>query len=163
MRKAVCPGSFDPPTLGHLDIIVRAAGLFDHLTVAVLVNEGKSGLFTAQERMDMLSTALAGRTNITVETFSGLLADFCRVRDIDAIVKGLRVGADFEYELAMAQMNSHLAGVESIFLPTAPQWSFVASSLVKEVARLGGDVAGLVPDGVIDRIGRRLAERGRVE
>lgn len=155
MRRAVCPGSFDPPTNGHLDIIARAARLFDEVTVAVLVNPAKRGLFTVSERLTMLSEAV-GDDNVTVESFEGLLVDFCRDHDIDAIVKGLRAVSDFDSELQMAQMNARLSGVETVFVPTSPEWSFLASSLVKEVARFGGDVSGLVPSSVLSRLDERL-------
>ena len=158
MRKAVCPGSFDPPTYGHLDIIGRAATLFDHVTVGVLVNDKKVSLFSPDERIEMLQAEVADHPNVVVESFSGLLVDFCVANHIVAVVKGLRAVTDFDYELQMAQMNKSLAGIDSVFIPTSPEWSFIASSLVKEVARLGGDVSGLVPPGVLDRLTRRLAE-----
>ncbi len=159
MRKAVCPGSFDPVTNGHIDIITRAAALFDEVVVAVGVNQSKSRLFSADERMAMLEEACAGFDNVSVEGFSGLLTDFCLDREITAIVKGLRAVSDFDYELQMAQMNSSLAEVETVFIPTSPEYSFLASSLVKEVAAFGGDVSGLVPDFVLARLRTRLAER----
>ncbi len=156
MRRAVCPGSFDPPTNGHLDIVARAARLFDEVTVAVLVNPAKRGLFTVSERLTMLSEAVGDHDNVKVESFEGLLVDFCRDHDIDAIVKGLRAVSDFDSELQMAQMNARLSGVETVFVPTSPEWSFLASSLVKEVARFGGDVSGLVPSSVLSRLDERL-------
>ena len=159
MRRAVCPGSFDPLTNGHLDIITRAAALFDEVYVAVLVNEAKQGLFEPAERIAMLQQATDALGHVRVESFVGLLVDFCTERDIDAIVKGLRAGGDFDYELQMAQMNKTLSGVETIFVPTSPQWSFVSSSLVKEIARSGGDVAQLVPSDVLDQLTRRLEKR----
>jgi pantetheine-phosphate adenylyltransferase len=146
VRRAVCPGSFDPVTHGHLDIIERAASLFDEVVVAVGVNPSKSRMFTADERLAMLRRAVEHLPGVSVEGFTGLLTTFCAERDIDAIVKGLRAGGDFDYELQMAQMNSSLTGVETVFVPTRPAWSFVASSLVKEVASMGGDVSALVPD-----------------
>jgi len=148
----------DPPTFGHVDIIGRAAPLFDQVTVAVLVNEGKVGLFTVEERIEMLPDVVADLDNVVVDSFSGLLVDFCVAHEIAAIVKGLRAVSDFDYELQMAQMNQQLAGIETVFVPTSPEWSFLASSLVKEVARLGGDVAALVPPGVLVRLQDRLAE-----
>jgi pantetheine-phosphate adenylyltransferase len=154
-RKAVCPGSFDPPTSGHLDVVERAAKLFDEVTVAVLVNQTKVGLFSVDERLEMLTEAVARHPNVGVASFSGLLVDFCVAHDICAIVKGLRAVTDFEYELQMAQMNRHLAGIETVFVPASPEWSFLASSLVKEVARLGGDVSGLVPSEVLARLASR--------
>jgi pantetheine-phosphate adenylyltransferase len=159
LHRAVCPGSFDPVTNGHLDIIERAAKLFDEVVVAVGVNQSKNRLFSAEERIDMLTEACAGWDNVSVDGFTGLLTDFCLERDIDAIVKGLRAVSDFDYELQMAQMNSSLAPVETVFVPTSPEWSFLASSLVKEVARFGGDVTGLVPEFVRDLLVKRLAER----
>ncbi len=156
MRRAVCPGSFDPPTNGHLDIIARASRLFDEVTVAVLVNPAKNGLFTVSERLTMLGEAVGDYDNVKVESFEGLLVDFCRDHDIDAIVKGLRAVSDFDSELQMAQMNARLSGVETVFVPTSPEWSFLASSLVKEVARFGGDVSGLVPSDVLARLYERL-------
>ncbi|MGD9959860.1 pantetheine-phosphate adenylyltransferase [Nocardioides sp.] len=159
MRRAVCPGSFDPPTNGHLDIVQRAASLFDEVVVGVGVNASKSRLFSADERIDMLTEAVADLPNVTVAGFSGLLTTFCQERGIHAIVKGLRAVSDFDYELQMAQMNSSLTDVETVFVPTSPEWSFLASSLVKEVATFGGDVSGLVPDFVLTRLTARLAER----
>ena len=156
MRRAVCPGSFDPITNGHLDIIERASRLFDEVVVAVLVNESKRGLFGVDERMAMLTEAVGQFDNVSVDTFQGLLVDFCRERGITAIVKGLRAVSDFDYELQMAQMNQRLADVETVFVPTSPEWSYLASSLVKEVARFGGDVQGLVPSHVLDRLTERL-------
>ena len=159
MRRAVCPGSFDPVTNGHTDIIARASALFDEVTVAVLVNKSKQSLFSVEERIDMLTEVCADYPNVTVDSFHGLLVDFCRDRDIHAIVKGLRAVSDFDYELQMAQMNSSLADVETVFVPTTPEYSFLASSLVKEVATFGGDVSPLVPSSVLDRLTTRLRER----
>ncbi len=159
MRTAVCPGSFDPVTHGHLDIVARASALFDEVTVAVLVNVSKQGLFSVEERMDMLRQVSAHLPNVQVDSFEGLLVDYCTAHDITAIVKGLRAVSDFDYELQMAQMNGRLTGVDTVFVPTSPEWSYLASSLVKEVAGHGGDVAGLVPDLVLDRLLARLAER----
>ena len=159
MSTACCPGSFDPVTNGHLDIVERAATLFDEVTVAVLVNQAKHSLFTVHERMDMLREVTEHLPNVRVDSFEGLLVDFCRDRDIVAVVKGLRAVSDFDYELQMAQMNSTLAGVETVFVPTAPAWSFLASSLVKEVAALGGDVEHLLPSSVHGQLMKRLAER----
>ncbi|MFS3128888.1 pantetheine-phosphate adenylyltransferase [Nocardioides sp. Bht2] len=161
MRRAVCPGSFDPVTNGHLDVISRAADLFDEVIVAVGVNASKNRLFTPQERMDMISEACRDLTNVKVDGFTGLLTSYCQERDVRAIVKGLRAVSDFEYELQMAQMNSSLAEVETVFVPTSPEYSFLASSLVKEVAMFGGDVSGLVPDFVRERLVARLEERRR--
>jgi pantetheine-phosphate adenylyltransferase len=156
MRRAVCPGSFDPVTNGHLDIIRRAARLFDEVTVGVLVNPAKQGLFSVDERLTMLNGVVGDLDNVKVESFEGLLVDFCRDHGIDAIVKGLRAVSDFDTELQMAQMNASLSGVDTVFVPTSPAWSFLASSLVKEVARFGGDVSGLVPSEVATRLSERL-------
>ena len=159
MRRCVCPGSFDPVTLGHLDIVRRATTLFDEVVVAVGVNASKNRLFTAEERLDMLRRACADLPTVRVEGFTGLLTDFCQQQDARAIVKGLRAVSDFDYELQMAQMNASLADVETVFVPTSPEYSFLASSLVKEVAAFGGDVSGLVPGFVHDLLVARLAER----
>jgi pantetheine-phosphate adenylyltransferase len=159
MRRAVCPGSFDPPTNGHLDVVGRASQLFDEVVVAVLVNKNKKGLFTVEERMDMLTDVLAPWPNVTVASFHGLLVDYCRANDVRAIVKGLRGAADFDYELQMAQMNQRLSGVDTLFLSSSPEYGFVSSSLLKEVATYGGDIAHLLPDSVHARLQERLAER----
>ncbi|MCW2634576.1 MAG: coaD [Blastococcus sp.] len=152
MRRAVCPGSFDPVTNGHVDVIQRAAGLYDELVVAVLVNPGKAGLLTVTERMELLREAVADLSNVTVDSFEGLLVDYCRAHEIPVIVKGLRAVSDFEYELQMAQMNRELAGIETLFVPTAPQVGHLSSSLVKQIAKFGGDVSRLVPKAVNDRL-----------
>jgi pantetheine-phosphate adenylyltransferase len=159
VRRAVCPGSFDPVTHGHLDIVGRAAQLFDEVVVAVGVNASKKRLFSPDERMAMLRRACEPWDNVRVDSFAGLLTDFCRAHDVHAIVKGLRAVSDFDYELQMAQMNASLADVETVFVPTSPEWSFLASSLVKEVAGFGGDVSGLVPDFVREALVERLAQR----
>ena len=159
MRRAVCPGSFDPVTHGHLDIVGRAAQLFDEVVVAVGVNASKKRLFSPDERMAMLRRACEPWDNVRVDSFAGLLTDFCRAHDVHAIVKGLRAVSDFDYELQMAQMNASLADVETVFVPTSPEWSFLASSLVKEVAGFGGDVSGLVPDFVREALVERIAQR----
>jgi pantetheine-phosphate adenylyltransferase len=159
VRRAVCPGSFDPVTNGHLDIVRRASTLFDEVVVAVGVNASKNRLFSPEERIAMLTEACREFDNVQVDTFSGLLTTFCEERDIHAIVKGLRAVSDFDYELQMAQMNASLADVETVFVPTSPEYSFLASSLVKEVAMFGGDVSSLVPGFVHDRLTARLAEK----
>ena len=159
MRRAVCPGSFDPVTNGHIDIVSRASALFDEVTVAVLINKAKQSMFTVEERIDMLTEVCADFPNVKIDAFHGLLVDFCRDRGIAAIVKGLRAVSDFDYELQMAQMNSSLAPVETVFVPTSPAYSFLASSLVKEVATYGGDVSALVPPLVLDRLTARIEER----
>lgn len=159
MRRAVCPGSFDPVTNGHLDIIGRAADLFDEVVVAVLVNKSKKSLFSVDERIEMLTEVSATYPNVSVGSFHGLLVDYCRDHDIRAIVKGLRAVTDFDYELQMAQMNQQLSGVDTLFMSTSPEYSFVASSLVKEVATFGGDVGHLLPKTVHRRLLERIAER----
>ncbi len=159
MRRAACPGSFDPVTNGHLDIVGRASQLFDEVVVAVGVNTAKKRLFSPEERMDMLRRACEPWDNVRIDSFAGLLTDFCQAQGIHAIVKGLRAVSDFDYELQMAQMNASLADVETVFVPTSPEYSFLASSLVKEVAAFGGDVTGLVPDFVHRALVDRLAER----
>ena len=157
MRSAVCPGSFDPVTNGHIDIIGRAAALFDHVTVGVLVNQTKSSLFTVDERIVMLEEVCAVYPTVTVQSFTGLLVDFCRDHKISAIVKGLRAVTDFDYELQMAQMNNRLTGIETLFVSTNPVYGYLSSSLVKEIAGHGGDVTGLVPDSVLKSLKERLA------
>jgi len=156
VTRAVCPGSFDPPTLGHLDIIGRVAGLFDQVTVAVLVNPDKHGLFDIAERLDLLRATTEPWPNVTVDSFSGLLVDYCTTNDIRAIVKGLRAVSDFDYELQMAQMNSGLARVDTMFMPTNPEYSFLSSSLVKQVALHGGDVSRLLPPAVFAALRAKL-------
>jgi pantetheine-phosphate adenylyltransferase len=158
VRRAVCPGSFDPVTNGHVDVITRAAALYDELVVAVLVNPGKAGLFSVEERMALLREAVADVPNVIVDSFQGLLVDYCRTHDIPVIVKGLRAVSDFEYELQMAQMNRELAGIETLFVPTAPQVGHLSSSLVKQIATFGGDVSGLVPKAVNERLIAHRAE-----
>lgn len=157
MRRAVCPGSFDPVTRGHLDIFGRSAQLFDEVIVGLLINEAKQGLFTVEERLDMLREVTKEFPNVRVMSFQGLLVDFCRDQGAQVVVKGLRAVSDFDYELQMAQMNIGLSGVETLFMPTNPVYSFIASSLVKEVAKWGGDVSTYVPE----LVERRLAERLR--
>ena len=153
---ALCPGTFDPVTNGHLDVIGRAARHFDTVVAAVLENPGKDPLFTLDERLGMLKEAVAGLDNVEVDSFSGLLVDFARDRSAGAVVKGLRAVSDFEYELQMAHMNRHLSGVETFFVMSDPAWSYVSSSLIKDVAGHGGDVSGLLPDFARDRLMERL-------
>jgi pantetheine-phosphate adenylyltransferase len=159
MRRAVCPGSYDPVTNGHVDIVERAAGIFDEVVVAVLVNKTKKGLFTVDERIEMLRAVTAHLPNVRVDSWHGLLVDYCRQNDVGVIMKGLRAVSDFDYELQMSQMNQQLSGVETLFMPTNPLWSFLSSSLVKEVATYGGDVAHLVPEIVHQRLLERFAEQ----
>jgi pantetheine-phosphate adenylyltransferase len=157
MTKVVCPGSFDPVTNGHLDIIERSARLFDEVVVSVLVNPNKQGLFTIEERLGLLDEATKHLPNVSTASFSGLLVDFCTQNHVDAIVKGLRAVTDFDYELQMAQMNGSLVEVDTVFIPTSPEYSFLASSLVKEVAKHGGDVSGLIPGFVNDELKKKYA------
>lgn len=159
MRRAVCPGSFDPVTLGHLDIVERASKIYDEVIVAVLVNKKKSSLYTVDERMALLSEVTAAYGNVKVDSFHGLLVDYCRSNDIPVIVRGLRAISDFDYELQLAQMNHGLAGVETLFMTTNPLYSFLSSSLVKEVATYGGDVSGLVPPVVNASLVERMGVR----
>jgi len=157
VRRAVCPGTFDPVTLGHLDIVRRAAALFDEVVVAVGVNPSKSRLFSADERLAMLERACAGIDRVRVASFTGLLTEFCTANGVQAVVKGLRAGTDFDYELPMAHMNATLApGVETVFLPTGAGYAFVSSSLVKEVAGFGGDVSQFLPGFVHEALLARL-------
>jgi len=158
MRTAVCPGSFDPVTNGHLDVFARAAAMADEVVVAVLINHTKAGLFTIDERIEMLREVVSPFPNVRVDSFHGLLVDYCNVHGVTAIVKGLRAVSDFDYELQMAQMNYRLAGVETVFITTNPLYSFLSSSLVKEVAKFGGDVDGLVPDAVLMRLRDKLSD-----
>lgn len=159
MSGAVCPGSFDPVTLGHVDVFERAAAQFDEVVVAVLVNPNKAGMFTAEERIELIRESTTHLTNLRVQSGSGTVVDFVKSHGLTAIVKGLRTGTDFEYELQMAQMNKHVAGVDTFFVATTPQYSFVSSSLAKEVALLGGDVSELLPAPVNARLRAKLAER----
>ena len=154
--SAVYPGSFDPVTYGHLDVIQRAAARFDRLIVACLRNATKAPLFDLDERVELLGKVTADLGNVEVAVFEGLLVDFCKERGVRLIVKGLRAVSDFEYELQMAQMNRRLGDVETLFLTTSPVYSFLSSSLVKEVARFGGDVADFVPPVVAEHLARRL-------
>ncbi|MBG0562031.1 pantetheine-phosphate adenylyltransferase [Actinoplanes aureus] len=158
MRRAVCPGSFDPVTNGHLDIIGRASRLFDEVIIGVLINQSKVGLFTIEERIEMLGEATAQYDNVRVAAFHGLLVDFCRDQGAAVVVKGLRAVSDFDYELQMAQMNIGLSGVETLFMPTNPLYSFLSSSLVKDVVKWGGDASAYLPDPVLDRLISRLKQ-----
>jgi pantetheine-phosphate adenylyltransferase len=155
---ALCPGTFDPVTNGHLDIIGRAAETFEAVIVGALENPSKQPMFTLEERVAMLKEACSGMAGVSVVSFRGLLVDFAHVQEAGVIVKGLRAVSDYEYEIQMAQMNHRLAGVETVFIPTNPSWSFLSSSLVTEVAKLGGDVAGLVPEHVREALADRLEE-----
>ncbi len=156
--RAICPGSFDPVTNGHLDVFTRAARIADEVTVAVLVNRTKAGMFSVEERMELLREVTSDLPNVRVDSFHGLLVDYCREHGIEAIVKGLRAVSDFDYELQMAQMNHRLGEVETLFVSTNPQYSYLSSSLIKEVARHGGDVTGLVPQAVLDRFPGKFSD-----
>ena len=153
---ALCPGTFDPVTNGHLDVIERASRHFDSLVVGVLENRSKEPMFSLDERLLMLKESVAGFGNVEVTSFAGLLADFANERGISVVIKGLRVVSDFDYELQMAQMNHRLAGIDTFFISTNPVWSFLSSALIKEVARFGGDVSELVPPHVLERLTEKL-------
>ncbi|SNR73403.1 Phosphopantetheine adenylyltransferase [Haloechinothrix alba] len=155
MISVVCPGSYDPVTNGHVDIIERCSQLFDEVVVSVLINKSKKGLFSIEERMEMIREVCAHLPNVRVDSWHGLLVDYCRANGIPAIAKGLRAVSDFDYELQMSQMNQRLSGVETLFISTNPEYSFLSSSLVKEIATYHGDVSHLVPQS----IGRRLTAR----
>jgi len=158
MPKALIPGSFDPVTFGHLDVIERTARLFDTVLVAAVGNPGKAPpLFTLDERQEMLAEVTAHLPNVEIGAFEGLLVDFALAHGVEAIVKGLRAVSDFDFELQMAQVNERMSGIATVFFPTAPEHSFLSSSLVREVARFGGDVSAMVPALIV----RRLEERFR--
>ncbi|TDO54121.1 phosphopantetheine adenylyltransferase [Kribbella sp. VKM Ac-2571] len=152
MSRAVFPGTFDPPTVGHLDIVTRAAAAFDELIVATGVNQSKNRLFGPQERIEMLTELVEPFPNVRIGSFEGLLVDYCRAEGAGVIVKGLRSAADYDYELQMAQLNRRMTGVDTVFLPTAPEHAFISSSWVKEIARLGGDVSTFVTPAVHARL-----------
>lgn len=153
-KKALYTGSFDPMTNGHLDIIERASKMFDELVVGVIVNPNKKPLFTKEERVKMIEDVTAHLGNVKVDCFQGLLADYVNENQFDAVIRGLRATTDFEYEIQMAQMNDRLFddGIESVFLMTSPEYSFISSSVIKEVVSLGGSVDGLLPDRIMDEI-----------
>jgi pantetheine-phosphate adenylyltransferase len=157
---ALCPGTFDPVTNGHLDIVGRASQTFDSVVVGVLENPSKQPLFAVEERVELLREALANLENVRVGMFRGLLVDYAREQGAQVIVKGLRAVSDYEYEIQMAQMNQRIGGIETLFMPTNPKWSFLSSSLVKEVGRFGGEVSGLVPDHVRNALKDRLGGGG---
>jgi pantetheine-phosphate adenylyltransferase len=155
MTTALCPGSFDPPTNGHVDVIERAIAVFDEVVVAVVDNPSKESLFTTGERVSLLEELFGGRARVTA--FSGLLVVYAAEVGADVVVKGLRTVDDYEYEMQMSQMNRHLTGMETVFMPTKSDWSFISSSLVKEVAKLGGSIDGLVPSVVEKALQERLS------
>jgi len=157
VKRIVCPGSFDPITFGHLDIIERASSIFDEVVIAVMVNKTKQTLFTVEERIQMTKEVTAKFSNVKVDSWSGLLVDYCKKNDISIIVKGLRAVTDFDYELQMSQINLQLQGVETLFLSIAPAHSVLSSSLVKEIAVHGGDVSSYIPAVLLERLKNRLA------
>jgi len=155
--QAIYPGTFDPPTNGHLDLVTRGARLFEHLTIAILSNPVKNPLFTVAERVEMLREATRQLENVSVETFDGLMVDFARQKQATAVLRGIRAISDYEYEFQMALMNRRLAPeIETVFLQPAGRYSFVSSRMVKEVFSFGGDVSGLVPANVIKRLKRQV-------
>ena len=156
MSTVVCPGSFDPLTYGHVDIVRRAAQLFDNVIVCVAHNPNKQGLFTVAERLEILQEEFSDIPNVTIDSFAGLLVDYCTNVEACAVVKGIRSNQDYEYELPMAHVNKQLSGIDTIFLPTSPELSFISSSVVKEVVRFGGDASGLVPPIVLKKLLKRL-------
>jgi pantetheine-phosphate adenylyltransferase len=162
MKTAICPGSFDPVTLGHMDIINRARKIFDHTIVAVLVNPEKHTAFTVEERINMLKRCTQGMEDVEVAGFDGLIADYARIRDATAIVKGLRAMSDFEYEFQMALFNKKLnPELETIYLNTTAENMFLSSSGVKQVACFGGDISNFVPECILQDIEQRLCAGGK--
>lgn len=157
MRTALCPGSFDPPTQGHVDVIQRALQIFDRVVLAVVRNPSKQPLFSAEERVAMLEELFSDNPEVEVESFDGLLVDFAREQGVEVIVKGLRALTDFDYELQMAQMNRQLSGIDTVFVATNPEYGYLSSSLVKEVARFGASVEGLVPPLVAKALEERFS------
>ena len=160
MATALCPGSFDPVTNGHIDIISRTARHFDDVIVAVIRNPQKAqSLFTLEERQEMLTDVTSHLPNVSIDFFTGLLVEFAKEHGANSIVKGLRAVSDFDYELQMAQMNQQLSGIDTFFISTSPQYSFLSSSLVREVAKFGGDVSSMVPPVVAKRLDERFGEQ----
>lgn len=158
MISCLVPGSFDPPTKGHLDVVERCAGIFDRVVVAVVSNPSKAALFSDEERQDLLRECCAQWDNVEIDSFSGLLVDFASAKGVDVIVKGLRAMTDFDYEIQMSQMNRHLSGIVTMFVATKPEYGYLSSSLVKQVAGLGGGVDSLVPDPVAAALKERFAQ-----
>ncbi|APT84648.1 pantetheine-phosphate adenylyltransferase [Corynebacterium aquilae] len=156
--RVVCPGSFDPVTMGHLDVFERAARQFEHVIVLVTHNPNKQGMFTIEQRLELITQATSHLNNVSCDSWSGLLVDYTTKHDITALVKGLRSGLDYEYELPMAQMNHRMTGLDTFFLLTDPKYGYISSTLCKEVARYGGDVSGILPPVVVDAIHQKLAD-----
>ena len=156
MRRAACPGSYDPPTRGHLDVITRTAALFDEVHVLVGTNTAKTGLFPPDERVGLLADALADLPGVEVHIFGGLVVDYCRSHGISAVVKGIRGSVDLEYESQMARMNRAMTGLETLLLPAAPEWASVSSSLVRDIARMGGDFDQFVTPAIAARTREKL-------
>ncbi len=159
MKRAVCPGSFDPITYGHLDIIERASKQFDEVIVAVFANRKKEGLFSVEERLELITANVSRYGNVKVDSGSGRLVDYCKAKKVDVIVKGLRAVTDFDYELQMAQVHTQASGVETMFMATSPTHSFLSSSIVKELSYYGGDVSSMVPVNVNAALQARAASR----
>lgn len=160
MKKAIYPGSFDPVTLGHLDIIKRAAGLFDTLVIGVLVNRNKTPYFTLEERIEMLQEVTRDIPNVEITSFEGLLVDYCRMNQVDGIIRGVRGATDFDYELPMAQINQKLyPESQTVFLAASPEYSYVSSSAVKELASFGGDYSSMLPEEVTKRMKLKSGEK----
>lgn len=161
MKRAICPGSFDPVTRGHVDIIKRASAMFDYVIVAVMVNPNKKPSFTIEERIKLLGLAISELDNVEIVSFDGLLADYARERRASAIVKGLRAMSDFEYEFQMALANKKLnKDLETVFFTTSAENMYLSSSMVKQISRFGGDISGFVPECIHEEIKDRLCERG---
>lgn len=158
MISCLVPGSFDPPTKGHLDVVERCAGIFDRVVVAVVSNPSKAALFSDEERQELLRECCAQWANVEIDSFSGLLVDFAAHKSADVIVKGLRAMTDFDYEIQMSQMNRHLSGIVTMFVATKPEYGYLSSSLVKQVAGLGGGVDSLVPDPVAAALKERFSQ-----
>jgi pantetheine-phosphate adenylyltransferase len=157
--KALYPGTFDPPTNGHVDLIQRGSKLFEHLTVAILINPVKNPLFTVEERVEMLKEATASLPNVSIATFDGLMVEFARKQGATAVLRGIRAISDYEYEFQMALMNRRLAPeIETVFLQPAGRYSFISSRMLKEVFSFGGDVTGLVPPNVLKRLRGRIVK-----
>ena len=160
MERAVCSGSFDPVTNGHLDIIKRAARIFDEIIVCVFVNQSKAGMFTPKERIALLAEATTDIKNLSIDSFDGLLVDYLKINKVSVVVRGLRGSADLAYEMQNALLNKHLfPSCETVFLPASPQWTAVSSSAVRTIAAFGGDISELVPDSVAQAVVNKLQQK----